>query len=309
MADFTSRMVALLGAMRRERNGAVADAMRYYGADYGLNYGVSLPTVRTLARACGRDHEFARYLYAQEVRELRLAALHIAEPERLTADEFAFWGGGICNSEVAEEAAFALLGRIDAFDELFRSWCNGGTLLEGYAAVMAAARREDSLNHIVTAAAWLRRVAASEDYRLMAGVDATYLIDDYYELLPLMGGNERFLFDFGKALADLGRPGDSNAMLRRCAQLSADPMFLVLMGNNYRAMGLPAEAERCYRLAFSVMPNRIYPLYRLMKLYEEQGRRADCLRMARRVAAFGVKVESEATREMKREAVELLSNK
>ncbi len=43
MADFTSRMVALLGAMRRERNGAVADAMRYYGADYGLNYGVSLP--------------------------------------------------------------------------------------------------------------------------------------------------------------------------------------------------------------------------------------------------------------------------
>ena len=163
MADFTSRMVALLGAMRRERNGAVADAMRYYGADYGLNYGVSLPTVRTLARACGRDHEFARYLYAQEVRELRLAALHIAEPERLTADEFAFWGGGICNSEVAEEAAFALLGRIDAFDELFRSWCNGGTLLEG-PAVMAAARREDSLNHIDTAAAWLRRVAASEEH-------------------------------------------------------------------------------------------------------------------------------------------------
>ena len=132
-------MVALLGELRRERNGAVADAMRYYGADYGLNYGVSLPTVRTLARACGRDHEFARYLYAQEVRELRLAALHIAEPERLTADEFAFWGGGICNSEVAEEAAFALLGRIDAFDELFRSWLTASPLLQ-YAALLAAAR-------------------------------------------------------------------------------------------------------------------------------------------------------------------------
>ena len=151
-----------------------------------------------------------------------------------------------------------------------------------------------------------RRVAASEDYRLMAGVDATYLIDDYYELLPLMDDNERFLFDFGKALADLGRHNDSNAMLRRGAELSADPMFLVVMGNNYRAMGLPAEAERCYRRAFSVMPNRIYPLYRLMKLYDEQGRRADCLRMARRVAAFDVKVESEATREMKREAERII---
>lgn len=48
--DFTSRMVALLGELRRERNGAVADAMRCYGAPYGLNYGVSLPTLRKLAR-------------------------------------------------------------------------------------------------------------------------------------------------------------------------------------------------------------------------------------------------------------------
>ena len=163
------------------------------------------------------------------------------------------------------------------------------------------------LASLVVRADMERRVAASEDYRLMAGVDASYMIDDYYELLPLMGDNERFLFDFGKALAGLGRHNDSNAMLRWGAQLSADPMFTVLMGNNYRAMGLPAEAERCYRRAFSIMPNRIYPLYRLMKLYEEQGRRADCLRMARRVAAFDVKVESEATREMKREAENIVT--
>ena len=39
--DFTSRMAALLGAFRRERNGAVADSMRFYGAPCGLNYGVS----------------------------------------------------------------------------------------------------------------------------------------------------------------------------------------------------------------------------------------------------------------------------
>ena len=109
--DFTSRMVALLGELRRERNGAVADAMRCYGAPYGLNYGVSLPTLRKLARAETPDHDFARYLYLQEVRELRLAALHIARPESLTPDEFPAWAAGIVNSEVAEEAAFAFLSR------------------------------------------------------------------------------------------------------------------------------------------------------------------------------------------------------
>ena len=47
--DLTSRMVYLLGELRREMNGAVADSMRYYGTRYGLNYGVSLPTIRTIA--------------------------------------------------------------------------------------------------------------------------------------------------------------------------------------------------------------------------------------------------------------------
>ena len=107
--DYTSRMVALLRELRRERNGAVADSMRYYGAPYGLNYGVSLPTLRRIARAEAPDHAFARYLYRQDVRELRLAALHIACPASLTPEEFPAWAAGIVNSEIAEEAAFALL--------------------------------------------------------------------------------------------------------------------------------------------------------------------------------------------------------
>ena len=138
--DFTSRMVALLGELRRERNGAVADAMRCYGAPYGLNYGVSLPTLRKLARAETPDHDFARYLYLQEVRELRLAALHIACPACLTPEEFPAWAAGIVNSEIAEEAAFALLSRAEAFPVLFSAWIASPDALLQYAALLAAAR-------------------------------------------------------------------------------------------------------------------------------------------------------------------------
>lgn len=132
-------MVALLGELRRERNGAVADAMCLCGKPYGLNYGVSLPTLRRIARAETSDHDFARYLYVQDVRELRLAALYIAQPERVTADEAAFWAAGIINSEVAEEASFALLSRVGVLPELFRSWITASPLLQ-YAALLAAAR-------------------------------------------------------------------------------------------------------------------------------------------------------------------------
>jgi len=137
--DFTSRMVALLGELRRERNGAVADAMCLCGKPYGLNYGVSLPTLRRIARAETSDHDFARYLYVQDVRELRLAALYIAQPERVTMDEAAFWAAGIINSEVAEEASFALLSRVGVLPAIFERWMAASPLLQ-YAALLAAAR-------------------------------------------------------------------------------------------------------------------------------------------------------------------------
>ena len=115
--DYTSRMAALLGRFRRERNGVVADTMQYWGKAYGLNYGVSLPTIRAVARAERPDSDFARFLYRQDVRELKLAAFWIADPVQVTSVEFSDWGEGIANSEMAEECAFALMSRSPRGDE------------------------------------------------------------------------------------------------------------------------------------------------------------------------------------------------
>lgn len=138
--NHTSRMVVLLGELRREMNGVVSDTMSFRGKAYGLNYGVSLYTIRATARAESPDHEFARYLYLQDVRELRLAALHIAQPERLAPDEFAFWGAGVINSEIAAEMAFALLCRAEALPQLFHAWTTVDEPLLAYAALLAASR-------------------------------------------------------------------------------------------------------------------------------------------------------------------------
>ena len=161
--DFTSRMVALLGELRRERNGAVADAMSPFGKPYGLNYGVSLPTLRQIARAERPDHDFARYLYVQDVRELRLAALYVAQAERVTADEAEFWAAGIVNSEVAEEASFALLSRVGVLPAIFESWMAASPLLQ-YAALLAAARSpQASLAWVDAALAAVHRNAVEAD--------------------------------------------------------------------------------------------------------------------------------------------------
>lgn len=141
-ADHTLRMTALLGRLRREMNGAVAESLdRALPPElrYGLDLGVSLPTIRSLARAEGRDHYFAKFLYRQDVRELRLAALWIAEPDRVTAEELPVWMQGRMPRELIEELAFALLSRSKVLPELI-GWFDRTEAGYAYAAAMALAR-------------------------------------------------------------------------------------------------------------------------------------------------------------------------
>ena len=171
-------MVALLGRMRKQMNGAVADAMYYYGARYGLNYGVSLPTVRDIASQEGKDHDLALYLYKQQVRELRLAALHIADPQRMTAEQASAWAEGIINSEVAEEMAFALLPYTIAFNDIYRMWSQSENEFLAYAALMAASRSAEAM-HIESLAEIVARHPSSRIIAqgVVAQLTAAYALD------------------------------------------------------------------------------------------------------------------------------------
>ena len=129
------------------------------------------------------------------------------------------------------------------------------------------------------------------------------------ELLPLLDDDPHYLFALGKALASAGRPNDSNAALRRGTRVSNDPMFYTLQGHNYLSLGAFREAETAYRKAFRILPNRLYPLYRLMLLYETAGETGKMRHMARRILHFEVKVPSPATEEMQQEARHRLREK
>ncbi len=149
MADQTQKMISLLGRMRKQMNGAVADAMYYYGQTYGLNYGVSLPTVREIASTEGKDHELAKYLFKQQVRELRLAAMHIANPALFSLEEAMTWADGVINSELAEEMAFALLPHAEALAEIYTAWTASNNEFLAYSAMMAASRTQLASKHEV----------------------------------------------------------------------------------------------------------------------------------------------------------------
>ena len=153
----------------------------------------------------------------------------------------------------------------------------------------------------------LPRIEAKKEYERFSYMKDEAFIKDYYELLPKLNDNPKFLFNFGSLLRDADRYNDSNAMLRQGTLLSVDPMFHILMGRNYEDMQEYGMADSLYLHAFNMVPNRIYPLYRRMKLYETMEDSTKMLDMARRVTDFKVKVESPATRDMKKEAEEMIT--
>ena len=141
-------MIELLGRLRKQMNGAVAESMAQHGENYGLNYGVSIATIREIVASEKRDYEFAKYLYRQQIRELKLAACHIADAKMVDTHEFPFWSRGIANAELAEELAFALLSKIYDINSLMGVWSTESNEMVAYAALMAASRHERTTTEV-----------------------------------------------------------------------------------------------------------------------------------------------------------------
>lgn len=154
-----------------------------------------------------------------------------------------------------------------------------------------------------------RRHETDKEVKMFSGMHHEAFINDYYELKPLEMDNASFLFDFGKTLREAKRYNDSNDVFRQGTQVSSDPMFWVLIGNNYRDMQCYQKAEEAYKKAFAIMPNRLYPLYQLMGLYEETGNVEALRRTAREIMALQPKIKSPATEAMadsaRRKVIEL----
>ena len=157
----------LLYRLRKEMNGAALDTMLYFGADYDRNYGVQIYAIRNLAREIGTDHELAKYFYSQNIREVRLVALWIADAEKVSASDFDFWGEGIINSEVAEQASHALLSRVYCVAELLAAWCSSENALLAYCALLSAARN-GGVAESAAVEAIVAAVSCFENNRLVA---------------------------------------------------------------------------------------------------------------------------------------------
>ena len=69
---------------------AVASMARF-GINPNNTYGVSIPTLRKMAKEIGRDHFLARQLWASGIHEARILASIVDEPKKVTEEQMESW--------------------------------------------------------------------------------------------------------------------------------------------------------------------------------------------------------------------------
>ena len=70
--------------------------------------------------------------------------------------------------------------------------------------------------------------------------------------------------------------------------MSCDPMFEIILGKNAEALGNYVEAARLYEKAHYMVPSRLYPLVRLMRLQVRLGDDDAALETARAIVSMPV---------------------
>ena len=124
--------------------------------------------------------------------------------------------------------------------------------------------------------------------------------------------NARQMFERAHALHRAGEWQASTDLLKETMKISSDAMILNIIGKNYQGLGKYKEAEDWFIRSTHRLPNRIYPYYLLVKLYEEHPDvfpKVKLEQAARMVMEKEPKVESTAIREMREEVKRIVNAK
>ena len=151
-------------------------------------------------------------------------------------------------------------------------------------------------------------------YRIWYDASLSYQMEDYsgtdsclstiYAPLQYTGA---FLQYYGKVLNQDKKFNQSIQLLNKAKMLTTDDVLFTTMGDSYNGLKAYLEAEKTYKQALFMAPNKLYPRYKLASYYYLTGQKTAALVMAKTIINRKMKVESRATDEMVQAMKELIN--
>lgn len=145
-----------------------------------------------------------------------------------------------------------------------------------------------------------------EAHRIYSTQSYDYSAAIYSELYETLRHRGLFLQMYGKTLNMAGRYEDSNELLREAEYYMSSQIISIAIGDNYRALGRTDDAAKAYLKAASMVPNMLYPRYQLAQMYVEAGMYEEATSTAREILKSTIKVETEASREIRARMEEII---
>lgn len=124
-----------------------------------------------------------------------------------------------------------------------------------------------------------------------------------------LGSDQYFLYNYAAELYTAHLFSESLANAIKCRSLWSDYDLEMLIGQNYMELERMEEAEEHFKLASDMCPNRFMPLYRLVHLFDRQGRVLEAKKIATAIVSKKVKIPSATVERIKSEMKDYLTIK
>ena len=116
-----------------------------------------------------------------------------------------------------------------------------------------------------------------------------------------MGDNAYFLYNYAAVLQGSRRYAESLNVALQARRYWADYDLELILGDNYRHLGKPEEAEAYYKRASLMCPSRFLPLYKQFHLYKEVGDRQKMKEIGKVIQEKPMKIRTSSILMMKKQ--------
>ncbi|MFO8021763.1 MAG: DNA alkylation repair protein [Perlabentimonas sp.] len=136
-ADLLKRIVNEVAGYQ---NGVLSESMMNLGADYKINYGVTIPELEKIAKPYKGNHKLALGLFNDDARECKILASMIDDPQQVTGEQIDEWAQSFTNLELVEQVCNNLFWKSTYALSRSIEWCLGNDELLQRAGLIIAAR-------------------------------------------------------------------------------------------------------------------------------------------------------------------------
>ena len=89
--------------MKQRANAQAVEGMGRFGIKPAQALGISIPTLRKMAKATGKNHALALELWATGIHEVRILASMIDEPQLVSSEQMEAWVGDFDSWDLCDQ--------------------------------------------------------------------------------------------------------------------------------------------------------------------------------------------------------------